>query len=408
MTATTEPQRRNRRAKFDDDTIAGIKRKAKRRTIVDPLSNNLFLRIPAIGSNAAVSFTAVVRNSLGKQLWVKLGHHPGMTVAQARDRAAAVVQRVRQNLPPVEPPPVAPDSVADTCAAWVKRYVKPRKMRTEASIVRNISKHILPAIGGRPFKSLRRSDIAALADKIEDDSGARQADVVMQILRSVSNWVASRDDDFVPVFVKGMKRDVAGPRSRTLDDDEIRKIWIAAQGEGVFGALVMLLLLLGQRRSITVNMRHEHISDGVWSIPHESDRAKGNVQQVRLPQLALDIIAAQPRLNDYVLPAMHGDGPAHNFTRGKARLDRKSGVSGWVLHDCRRVFRSIASRVGTDRDHNERTLGHRPKGVDARVYDQHHYFEEKSMVVAKVADEISAIVNGEPGGKVVRMKKRAK
>jgi len=412
MTEITKPpkQERNRRVKLDDDMIAkqsttahvDCKRKAKRRTIVDPQSSNLFLRIPAKDSNAPVSFTCVVRNSLGKQLWVKLGHHPGMTIARARDRATEVVQRVRQGLPPVEPPPVAPDSVADTCAAWLKRYVKPRRMRTEASIVRNINKHILPVIGDRPFKSLRRSDIAALADRIEDSSGARQADVVVQILRSVSNWVASRDDDFVPVFVKGMKRDTAPPRSRTLTDDEIRKIWKAAQGEGVFGGLVMLLLLTGQRRSIVVNMRRDSIVDGVWSIPHESDRAKGNAQQVRLPRLALDIIAKQAPLNDYVLPAITGPGPTHNFTRAKARLDRKSGVTGWVLHDCRRVFRSLASRVGTDRDHSERTLGHRPKGVDARVYDQHHYFEEKSIVMAKIADEISAIVNGEPGGKVVR------
>jgi integrase len=158
--------------------------------------------------------------------------------------------------------------------------------RTEARLRRNIDKFILPVLGDRPFVSIKRSDVAALADGIEDGSGARTADVVVSILRSVAYWVASRDDTYVPPFTRGMKRDVAKPRSRILNDDEIRALWKATEAEqdAAFGALVRLLLLLGQRKSIVASMQRQNINAaGMWTIPSEDPRAKGNVQQVRLP-----------------------------------------------------------------------------------------------------------------------------
>ena len=43
---------------------------------------------------------------------------------------------------------------------------------------------MLPAWREREFTGIRRSDITALLDKVEDGNGARQADVVLTIIRS--------------------------------------------------------------------------------------------------------------------------------------------------------------------------------------------------------------------------------
>jgi integrase len=404
----SEPQRRQRRRSLTDLQILSLPRKKSRYPYPVPQSRGLYVRVMPGGPPHV--FACQARNPVSKrQVWSTIGPSDRWKIAEACEEAQRRIRRVEMGQEPVEPLPVAPESVADVMANWLTRHVAKQRFRTEQKIIRNINKHILPVLGTRAFTSLKRSDIALLADRIEDTSGARTADVVVSILRSTAFWYATRaGDDYIPPFIKGMKRDTAKPRSRILDDDEIRAIWKATSSERdvTFGALIRLSLLCGQRKSITAAMRWQSISDGVWSIPQE-DGAKGNIGRVRLPRMALDIIAKLPRIagNPYVL-AGPGTGPLANYTHAKERLDERSGVHGWVLHDARRTHRSLASRSGANRDHSERVLGHKPVGVES-TYDRHDYTEEKSIVLAMVADQISEIIGTAPSGdKIVQMKGR--
>ena len=123
----------------------------------------------------------------------------------------------------------------------------------------------------------------------------------MAITRGIMNWYASRNDDYVPPIVRGMQRTNPKDRARNrmLSDDEIRAVWKVAEASGAFGALIRLLLLTAQRREKVVTMRWADIAvDGAtWSIPGEA-REKGDAKELVLPTLALEIIAAQPRLRD--------------------------------------------------------------------------------------------------------------
>ena len=78
--------------------------------------------------------------------------------------------------------------------------------------------------------------------------------------------------------------------------------------------------------------------DGAWTIPTES-REKGNAGKLKLPQIALDIIQAQPRYvdNPYVFAGRNGE-PTAKFGAGqyKAQFDKACGVIGWTIHDLRR------------------------------------------------------------------------
>ena len=59
------------------------------------------------------------------------------------------------------------------------------------------------------------------------------ADLTLAYLRKVFNWHAGRVDDFSSPIVKGMGRynSIEQARSRTLTDDEIRKLWAATEPE---------------------------------------------------------------------------------------------------------------------------------------------------------------------------------
>ena len=71
-----------------------------------------------------------------------------------------------------------------------------RRSCGQATSIAGFNRYILPNWEDRIFVELKRSDIAALLDMIEDKHGARQADVVLTTLRSIASWVQARNDDY--------------------------------------------------------------------------------------------------------------------------------------------------------------------------------------------------------------------
>jgi len=133
--------------------------------------------------------------------------------------------------------------------------------------------------------------------------------------------------------------------------------------------------------------------DGVWSIP-KGDRAKGNGGDLALPQVALDLIEAQPHIagNPYVF-AGRGRSAFNSWAQRKDELDEKLNFEKpWVVHDLRRTARSLMSRAGVSSEIAERVLGHAIAGVEG-VYNRHQYFDEKAKALAKLATLIQTIIH---------------
>ena len=91
-----------------------------------------------------------------------------------------------------------------------------------------------------------------------------------------------------------------------------------------------MLLLTGQRLDKVRTMQHADISDdGVWTLPVEDkEREKGHIGAVQLPTLALQVIAAMPKVegNPYVFPAVGGAGrwpPAPSSASASPRRSRR-------------------------------------------------------------------------------------
>jgi integrase len=318
-----------------------------------------------------------------------------MGVDEARDRARAVIRRIKDGLPAFEPVPVKPASYQAIAEKFLELHVTKEGLRSRGEIERLLRKHVYPHWGRHDFASIKRRDISELLDSIEKDS-AWNADHVLAVIRKISNWHATRDDDYVSPFVKGMRRtrSEARARDRILNDDELRTIWRQAERNGIFGALVRILLLTAQRRGAVVGMKWSDLTpDGVWEISTEA-REKGNAGAVQLPALALAIIKAQPKFksNPYVFAATRGPGSLNGFNKRKAAFDKASGVTGWTLHDLRRTARSLMSRAGVTDEHAEHALGHKLQGVK-KVYDHYDYFKEKSDALLRLAALIDRIVN---------------
>jgi integrase len=318
-----------RRRGLTDRQIAALPRRAKRYAISDPEQRSLFLRVPA--GDGPIVYTVIVKQK-GRQKWEAIGTTDDMTIEQARERARAALKRIKSG----EPPPKPPQSVAVTAQNWLSRHVDKNKLRTARELRRIVDTYITPHIGDADFASLRRSDIVAFLDVIEDKHGPATADAVLSTLRSIASWVQRRSDDYTPPFARGMRRvpKHQHQRSRVLSDDELRLVWRAAENARTLGVIIRLLLLTCQRLAKVREMRWADIStDSIWSIPQEPGE-KGNGGRLRLPPAALQIINVQPRFasSPFVFPHRPTD-------RTKKNFEARCGVTSWRLHDLRRTSR---------------------------------------------------------------------
>ena len=390
------------RKSLTDKGVAALKPRATRYALPDPELRGHYVRVQPSG---AKSFVTVARGPGGKQVWTTIGAADAMSIEEARGRARETLWRVRAGLPATE---AKGESFSDVAANWLKRHVAAKGLRSRPEIERLLARHILSAWNDREFVSIRRSDVAALLDEVEDDHGARQADYVLNVTRAIMNWFAARHDDYNPPIVRGMRRQSpsAQARARILSDDEIRAIWQEAEKGGPYGGIVRLALLTAQRRTKIASMKWADVSvDGEWTIPKEP-REKDTAGNLVLPEAAIAIIEAQDRMGDnhYVF-AGRGAGPLNGFSKSKRRFDEVCGVSGWRLHDLRRTARSLMSRAGVRPDIAERVMGHAISGVEG-VYDRHAYTDEKADALRRLAALINAIVY--PRKNVLPMAKRRK
>jgi integrase len=377
--------------KMSDKGVAKLKRRRKRYAKPDPELRGHWIRVQPSG---AKSFWTVARDPKQKQVWTYVGPCDAMTIEEARAKARAMLNRVRAGLPAIEAKGETFDAVI---AEWRKRYVEGKKLRTGDKMLSHLDRNISVELRSRVFTEIHREDITALLDKVEDKSGAPQADKLLNAIGSIMSWYAIRHRDYVAPLVKGMRRTdpAKKERDRVLNDDELRMVWDVAGQQSTYGAFVKMLLLTVQRADKVLSMRAEDIdADGTWTIPTAA-REKGNIGKVRLPPAAVAILAALPRFADNP-HIFAGRGQRHMSASGmfKAKFDAKlpSGMPNWRLHDLRRTARSLMSRAGVSSEHAERVMGHSIGGVEG-IYDRHAYFDEKSAALAKLANLIDSIVS---------------
>jgi hypothetical protein len=159
---------RRRREVLTDKQVAAIKRKPKRYIKADPEQRGLYLRVPAEGP---IVFAAVARDPYGKQIWATLGTTADLKIDEARERAREAIRRIKDGLEAIEAPKPKPESVAEVAENWLRRHVEKNKHRTAPEMRRQVEKYILPYWRDRIFVEIRRGDVTALLDMIEDKHG---------------------------------------------------------------------------------------------------------------------------------------------------------------------------------------------------------------------------------------------
>ena len=194
-------------------------------------------------------------------------------------------------------------------------------------------------------------------------------------------------------------------RDRILDDGELRAVWQAVDPATDFGAIVRLLVLLGQRREEVSAMRWTELdlSQSLWRLPPERTK-NARPHDVPLPAQAVAALSARHRTGGRDLVFGRGEDSFSGWSKAKFRLDASIGLSKpWVLHDLRRTAVTGMAEIGIAPHIVEAVVnhvsGHRA-GV-AGTYNRALYSAEKRVALQRWADHLECIVSGEHGANVV-------
>jgi len=169
-------------------------------------------------------------------------------------------------------------------------------------------------------------------------------------------------------------------RKRVLSDDELVKVYRAAEGIGYpFGTIVRLLVLTGQRRGEIAAVRSSWLSKAEQTLTLPEGFAKNSREHiVPLVPMARDVFGEIKR-EGLLFPARGSeDKPFCGFSKSKQALDAMlEEVAAFTLHDLRRTFSTGLARLGVAPHIKEALLNH----IDAKseveaIYDQYTYLPE--------------------------------
>jgi integrase len=280
-------------------------------------------------------------------------------------------------------------------------------LAARAKVVRpNTYRELERYLTGPHFKPLHsmaidqitRRDVAARIAKITTENGSPSAAKARAALSAMYVWALGHGLCELNPVVGTIAPENAQPRERVLSDTEIVALWRVCGDDGI-GRIVKLLLLTAQRRSEVGGMCWSEIDmdTGTWTLPAARSKNR-RAHTLPLPRMALDIIAAVPRMIGR--DQLFGERAELGFTRWGAKrdLDARLGetVQPWTLHDLRRTAATKMADIGVQPHIIEAALNHISghKGGVAGIYNRSSYEREVRAALALWADHVHAVIEG--------------
>ena len=335
----------------------------------------------------------------GSQSMLRLGHFPGMTIAEARDAARRLKDLSARGCDPKQKADesdrqaiLSRGSVRTVVDSYIDDYAKPnqRSWKDTAGYLRN---HLVRELGDKPVAAVTRADILRVLDAVRSRGIMQGANRLLAHTKRFFGWCVERGliDQSPAASIRPPLKEKA--RDRVLSNDEVVRIWQATESlDFPVGPAVQLLLLTGQRRDEVSHMRWSELDleVGNWTIPAERNKS-GRLHVVPLSPLAKRILSGLPRSGGFVFWGRSSGTAINGWSRAKERLDELSDVRDWRLHDLRRTAATGMARLRFDPHVVERVLNHATSnaGPLSRVYQRYDYDDEKRAALEAWSAEVN-------------------
>ncbi len=308
---------------------------------------------------------------------ITIGHYPLISLAQARQRAKEVLAERTLN---------KRRAPAITFNEARKLFFDIHRQRNKASTLvqyeRLFDRHLEPRLRAKKVADITPHDIVRILDKLAKTPS--ECTHCYSLARTFFTFAVKRKYiEHSPM--EGMDKPTKyRPRTRVLTDDELRKVWRAAEDYGYpFGSIVQLLILTGQRRSEIGKLKWSYISNERITLPPEI--VKNNREHsIPLSQMAAGILNEAPQLGEYVFPARGLTTPFRGWQSCTFNLIKACGTEHWTLHDIRRTFATSLAELSVAPHVIERLLNHVDGTLSpiALVYNRASYLKEMAEALA--------------------------
>jgi integrase len=355
-----------------------------------------------VSANGRKSWCFFFRHG-GEQRRVTFGVYPAeFTVAAAHDWWRKAREEVRAGRDPTAKPK-APEAATDFGSVfeeWMQRDQATK--RSAKAQRRSVERDVLPFWKARDISSIGRRDCLDILDAVADSGRPVAARRLHSRLRRLFQWALGRGIVTVNPLNGVPKTGVDVPRERALSDDELKRVWNAAEGMGQFGRCIQLLILTGCRREEIAQLRWSEINAGVITLP-ASRTKNGETHLVPLSVTARALLDNLPRIADLIFVTSGGSTLGGMWSRRKLELDKLAGVTGWRVHDIRRTVACGLQKLGVQLQVVETILGHTAgsrSGI-VKIYQTYHYEKETASALEAWGAHVTALVEGGVRGKVL-------
>jgi integrase len=351
----------------------------------------------------------------------KVGHHPELKAAQARDIARQMLLDLRNGRDPAVESQArklaakaGSMTIAQLSEKWLADYVRPKlKPRTVKDYEVLLARHILPAVGHLPVTRIGRDDCVQM--HVGMARIPRRANYALRTLSGMMNFALGlglRPPADNPCRRIRLYRE--RQRERFLSEAEIGLAAEAieeAEREGVIGvhaaAGLRLCLFTGARQGEILAAKWEHVNreQRVIRLPD----SKTNVPRtIYLSDAALEVIRTLTRVGPYLIAGALPGEAYQNLSRAWIIARARRGLDDVRLHDLRHSFASLAANRGVSLPMIGKLLGHKHQATTQR------YAHIARDAAAQVNDELGAAMAAAIAtkrritGSVIKLRRRRK
>jgi integrase len=229
----------------------------------------------------------------------KLGRWPGMSLMEAREKAAAAAKHVEKGIDPRDADPANSDTFEATVREWHKREQVDRLKNVSADDNRDFLLHIFADLKHRPVGDITLQEISMILAKVVNSGRGASANRAHAHIKSFYTWCF--EEGLVSVSPVKKRQPAPKPQARQrawftgqAADPVIKGVWdYAKRVGGDEGKLLKLLLITGKRRNAVRGMAWDQISDSWYWTPPKGTKNKRN-NPIPLPKLAQRVLGRRP------------------------------------------------------------------------------------------------------------------
>jgi integrase len=268
------------------------------------------------------------------------------------------------------------DRIDDLIRAFIEDHVS--QIATSKRIAKLLHRDLIAHWGSKSIHEIKKRDVSDLLNLVAQRN-AHASHRLLKTLKTFFRWCVGRAviDSSPAEGLSSSYREIS--RDRVLSDQELAKIVLAAREiPPPYGGIVEFLALTGQRREEVAQLRWGELDEQArtWTIPSSRTKNK-KTHIVHLSEPAWRVIP-QRSDGEFVFESSHGT-HFQNFGQAKPELDKRSGVTGWRLHDLRRTIVSGMARLGVPPHIADKILNHEAGTISgvAAVYQRHDFLLER-------------------------------